>query len=382
MIGNMNCASTVVTIVRRGMLAVGAVFCLLSVDFPASAQEAHFVTFEAPGAGTSGGQGTAAQGINLQGEIAGFYLDSNSVYHGFVRTRRGDISTFDAPGAGTVATLPYGNNPEGKVAGFYFDANGMSHGFVRAERGNITPFDAPGAADTYAAQINPAGVIAGDYLDAGYVSHAYVRAPDGKITPFDAPGAGKGAGQGTMTGFIDCINPAGAMTGYVIDASNVYHGYVRAPDGKITPFDAPGAGTGAGQGTFPAGINLFGAIEGDYVDAGNVSHGFVRAPSGTIYTFDAPGADVTPGDNGGTYPQSINLFGAISGYYRDANSVYHGFVRDASGAIRSFEAPGADTTPGSNNGTYPSGMNDAGAITGAYYDPQSIAHGFLLIPEK
>ena len=380
MIGNMNCASTFVYTLRRRMFAVGAaVSILLCVDCLASAQEAHFVTFEAPSAGTRGGQGTVAQGINLQGETVGYYVDNNYAYHGFVRTVRGEISTFDAPGVGT---LPFGNNPEGSVAGFYFDLNGVYHGFVRSERGNINPFDAPGAVDTFAAQINPAGVIAGDYLDAGYVSHAYVRAPDGKITPFDAPGAGTGAGQGTMTGFIDCINAAGAMTGYVIDAGSVFHGYVRAPGGKVTTFDAPGAGTGASQGTFPAGINLFGAIEGNYVDAGNVTHGFVRAPSGTIYTFDAPGADVTPGDNGGTYPQTINRFGAVTGYYRDANNVYHGFVRAASGTLREFQAPGADTTPGSNNGTFPSGMNDAGAITGAYYDAQSVAHGFLLIPEE
>jgi hypothetical protein len=32
---------------------------------------------------------------------------------------------------------------------------------------------------------------------------------------------------------------------------NVAHGFVRAPNGVITTFDAPGAGTGAGQGTFP-----------------------------------------------------------------------------------------------------------------------------------
>ena len=376
---NMNCASAFVATVRRGMLAVGAVLFLLPVDLPASAQEGHFVTFEAPGAGTSGGQGTAAQGINLQGEIAGYYVDSNYVYHGFVRTGRGDITIFDAPGADT---FPYGDNPEGAVAGFYFDSNGVYHGFLRSGRGNITPFDAPGAVDTFAAQINPAGVIAGDYLDAGFVSHAYLRTTDGKITPFDAPGAGTGAYQGTMTGFIDCINPAGAMTGYVIDAGSVYHGYLRAPGGKVTTFDAPGAGTGAGQGTFPAGINSFGAIEGNYVDAGNVTHGFVRAPFGTIYTFDAPGADTTPGNNGGTYPQSINALGAISGYYRDANNVNHGFVRDARGRFRNFQAPGADTTPGSNNGTFPYGMNDAGAITGYYQDAQGVAHGFVLVPDE
>ena len=45
---------------------------------------------------------------------------------------------------------------------------------------------------------------------------------------------------------------------------------------KFITFDAPGAGTGAGQGTFPITINTAGAITGFYIDANNVSHGFVR----------------------------------------------------------------------------------------------------------
>jgi hypothetical protein len=43
-------------------------------------------------------------------------------------------------------------------------------------------------------------------------------------TTFDVPGAGTGAGQGTFT---YCNNPAGAITGYYIDASGVSHGFLR-----------------------------------------------------------------------------------------------------------------------------------------------------------
>ena len=45
--------------------------------------------------------------------------------------------------------------------------------------------------------------------------------------------------------------PAGTIAGDYLDASNVYHGYVRAPDGAITKIDVPGAGTGPFQGTTP-----------------------------------------------------------------------------------------------------------------------------------
>jgi hypothetical protein len=70
----------------------------------------------------------------------------------------------------------------------------------------------------------------------------------------------------------------------------VSHGFLRAPDGKFTTFDAPGAGTGAGQGTVAFGMNAECEITGYYVDATNVGHGFLRSPDGMFTTFDARGA--------------------------------------------------------------------------------------------
>src|SRR5438105_3639550 len=60
----------------------------------------------------------------------------------------------------------------------------------------------------------------------------------------------------------------------------------------ITKFDAPGAGTAAGQGTFPSGINPSGAITGFIRDANVARHGFLRAPDGTFTIFDDPGAGI------------------------------------------------------------------------------------------
>jgi hypothetical protein len=50
------------------------------------------------------------------------------------------------------------------------------------------------------------------------------------------------------------------------------------PTATITTFDAPSAGTGPNQGTFPTRINKAGTIEGYYTDANNVNHGFLRIP--------------------------------------------------------------------------------------------------------
>ena len=58
--------------------------------------------------------------------------------------------------------------------------------------------------------------------------------------------------------------------------SGVSHGFAWAQGGKLMTFNAPGEGTGSGQGTFPNNDNNAGAITGYYVDANGVSHGFLR----------------------------------------------------------------------------------------------------------
>jgi hypothetical protein len=88
--------------------------------------------------------------------------------------------------------------------------------------------------------------------------------------------------------------------GQYVDVNNAAHGFLRAIDGKITRFNAPGAGTGAGQGTYPMTNNREGAISGFYVDANNVYHGFLRN------TLDADHRSV--GDNSHEILRSLRNF--------------------------------------------------------------------------
>ena len=253
-------------------------------DTPFVRPESTITTFDAPDAGTGPGQGTLPFAINPAGMVTGYYIDAGDARHGFLRTPDGAITTFDAPGAGTgpgQGTNAFSITAEGAIAGRYSDAGDVFHGFLRTPDGAITTFDVPGAGTgpgqgTRAANINPAEAIAGRYIDASDVSHGFLRAPDGTITTFDAPNAGTGPGQGTIVFAVDCLNPAGAITATSLDASNVYHGVLRAPDGTMTTFDAPGAGTGPGQGTIPFCNNPVDAITGVYIDASDVNHGFLR----------------------------------------------------------------------------------------------------------
>ena len=129
---------------------------------------------------------------------------------------------------------------------------------------------------------------------------------------FDAPGAGTGPGQGTRA---YAVNPDGTIAGFFFDSLTVGHGYVRSRNGVITVFDAPGAGTGPGQGTIvfsPEILSNEGEIAGHYIDSGGASHGFLRDENGVITTFDAPGAGTSPGQ--GTLSFGIKKNGENTGF--------------------------------------------------------------------
>jgi hypothetical protein len=63
-----------------------------------------------------------------------------------------------------------------------------------------------------------------------------------------------------------------------LDRSNALHGFIRAANGTVVDFKAPGAGTGAAQGTVCFSINTAGDIAGTFLDTHYVYHGFVRTP--------------------------------------------------------------------------------------------------------
>jgi hypothetical protein len=363
--------------------------CLVSAAWPqAQPQCKHkIITFDVPGAGRASGQGTFAFGI-VQGDwIEGNYIDAKGVYHGFLRAPDGTITKFDVPGmgkgAGQGAVAVWGMNPALQIAGHYLDPNNVNHGFLRTRHGKITTFDVPGAGTdpgqgTNGEAINPAGVILGDYWDSNNGLHGYLRAPDGTFTTFDAPDAGSGAGQGTYTAIFSGINPEGAAVGEYLDNNNLFHGYLRDPDGNITEFDDPYAGTGGGTGSL--GISPAGEIWGWYFDTNSAFHGFLRATDGTFTEVDAPGAGTGAGQGttacvfmaclGGSNPA-----GTVTSGYVDANNVVHGFLRTPRGKFTTFDAPGAGT--GTYQGTEPTSINPEGAITGFYVDANGVYHGFL-----
>jgi hypothetical protein len=231
---------------RAGALTTGLILYPLLAGF---AQPAPITTINARGAGTCTGQGTFVVNINELGVAVGYYVDANSVYHGFRRAQNGIVTTIDAPGAGAVSSSGQG---------------------------------------TVAYSVNIAGVIAGQYQDAKYVYHGFLRNPDGRFVTFDAPRAGTGSHQGTVAVHI---NPEGDIAGFTQDDHNVFHGFIRSSSGNFISFDAPNAGTGPFQGTvvtLESGFTSLGELIGWYFDSNNVAHSYERQPSGVIISFDPP----------------------------------------------------------------------------------------------
>jgi hypothetical protein len=375
------------------VLTLCVVLLTLAVGRAAGAQSPTITTFDAPGA-----IATVPDALTTTGTITGFYFDDNFVAHGFLRTPEGHFVTFSAPGAGTSfyldngsfdGTFPLGINQFGAVVGYYNDANAVSHCFIRNVDGTISTFDAPGAvAGSQLVGINPLGLTVGNYTDSSGITHGFLRYPNGHFTSFDAaPGA-------LVTFPNGPINLEGTVVGFYLDQNYLFHAFVRDASGRISAFVAPGSctdGTPAGcYGNGDLNINVFGWSVGAVMDSNLINHGFLRSPDGKLTLFNAPGA----GDSGpyqgtiwslalapdGNEVAGLNDLGAIAATYLDANDVYHGFLRGADGKFTSFDAPGADLTPGHYNGTFPVSINDLGLIAGYYADASGLWHGFIREP--
>jgi uncharacterized membrane protein len=378
-------ASPCSTALSKGVLGL----LMLGLVLTASAQKTSIITFDAPGADTKPGDnnGTYSSAINASGAITGSYQDTNSAFHGFLRSPEGKFTTFEAPGADTGAyngTSPAAINDLGVITGSYTDANSVSHGFLRSPNGKFTTFDAPGAGGygTTAIALNLEGAVVGYYTDANFLFHSFVRYPDGKFSAFLAPGQCETNGsEGCYGSELSNINLLGVSVGNYMDntANLVQHGLIRHADGTFTTFEAPGAGAGQGQGTgCPgcfAGLNQFGAIAGIYTDSNNVYHGFLRTSDGNFKSLNAPGAGKGSGQGTGCpsdCPVSLNNRGAITGVYIDAQNVFHVYLRNPEGKIVTVQPVGSTFT-------FPAGINDLGTVAGYYADANGVYHGFLQI---
>jgi hypothetical protein len=245
---------------------------------------------------------------------------------------RPGFTVFDVAGAGpSCCTWAVNINDEGTIAGDYLDSASVSHGYLRFNDGSIETFSFPGAGGTGCGfgtfcgtgvastdGLNRKGDVAGGYIDSANTQRGLIRHHDGSFVVFDVAGAGTGRYKGTNS---SGINNRLDVSGWYIDQNNVNHGFIRFPHGWIETFDVIGAGTGSGQGTFPQNINREGDTAGNYIDSTGNSYGFLRYhDDGRIVTFNIPNST-------GVFPYNNNALNAIVGTYFDAKGNPHGFLR-------------------------------------------------------
>lgn len=111
--------------------------------------------------------------------------------------------------------------------------------------------------------------------------------------------------------------------------------------------------------TYPLTINSNGAVTG-FATFSGTRLAFLRDPAGTVTTFSAGG--------GFTEPSGINDAGTITGTVGN-----HGFARAPDGTITLFDPPGSVNT-------LPQRINAAGAIAGYFFDAFQNATGFVRSP--
>ena len=174
---------------------------------------------------------------------------------------------------------------------------------------------------------------------------------DGVFTTYDFPDS--------VNTFFYAFDNAGKAAGHYKGPDNLYHGVIME-DGKLTQYDFPGASQ-----TYIYGLSdETGALSGNIVDAAGVT----RAFSGDM-SITFPGAVATYGD-------FVNAAGVIVGSYRDADGMFHGFMRHLDGSFSTIDVPGMPNL----NYLFVNTITDAGVIGFRAKAVGDILRSYILLP--
>lgn len=235
-------------------------------------REFGFTTIAVEGALT-----TNAQGINSGGDIVGWYVDANSIFHGFL-LRNDVFTTVDYPGA--VFTDARGISPGGDIVGTYRLPGEPAvnfHGFLLTRKGKFVPVDYPGHTNTIAQRLLPDGTILGCRHDGDFMATmrgvVIGRSGNEEIDAFASMHNGATPDLRRIAGLYTNMT-ANRTEGFVID------------DGVFTPLLVPGSTTTAAWDVNPAG-----EVVGNYSNAAGL-HGFLLTANGYV-PVDVPGATAT-----------------------------------------------------------------------------------------
>ncbi|WP_169978508.1 PEP-CTERM sorting domain-containing protein [Tautonia rosea] len=259
----------------------------------------------------SGADVVQARGINDAGQIVG-YRTVAGVTEGFVRTG-GGYEFFQVGGANTFAL---GISNSGTVVGGVATPLPGNDSFVRTAGGDVTTFQPLGDTNSGAIGLNDSGfvVASGNAFGTG----GYLRRPDGTVTPVDSPSSPERVVL--KTNLTDITN-SGTLIGHAIGQEGPEffgRGWISSDGGAtFTDLVMPGE-----QFTYAWGGNDRGLVVGDFSTGftGNRTGFVFNTLSGRFTTFSVSGADWT-------VPTGINDDGRVVGFWRsESDGQVRGFV--------------------------------------------------------
>ncbi len=166
-------------------------------------------------------QDGVAQGGNNNGLYVGDYLDTDGVRRIGFKGKAGKFkSKFNLPLKNLTSTNPRQINNFGVVAGGYIGSDGIQHGFV-LDGDKLTSFDHPNAVGVTTAEgINDSGQVSGLYTDSGGNRHAFLYdVSTGKFKAIDP-------GDGSIAQEAWGINKKGLI---VLDTDSGARPYIYCP---------------------------------------------------------------------------------------------------------------------------------------------------------
>ncbi len=305
-----------------------------------------------------GSQNTYFFALGNNGNAAGHYQDSDGLFHGVV-LENGDLRQYDFPGG--VQTEIFGiSDATGALTGNFIDDSGVRRGFTADEIIEI-----PGALETYADFVS-AGRLVGSYVDASGIYHAYIRSPQREVISIELPD-----GPNLEYYFVHGINDAGTYIARAKVVDDIPRTYVGTFTGR-EELRFPGSVSTQGYN-----INQDGSIVGNYDTSDGRVHGFIARPAG-----ETAAQPVVPISFNYTF-ESIAVPG-VTYLELTASSDFE----DYAGNTRSMDGKGIAFTlidgvfktydfPGSQN-TYFYALDNNGQAAGHYEDNDGLHHGVIL----
>lgn len=321
----------------RSVIALGALALAVEVPQPVHASGItiidevtsngyRFINFDGPGAGNAAAAGTNMNGIANNGTIVGVGIDNAGNFTNFTANPLTSTNANVLTGLGPAA-MAFGVNSAGSVVG----TDGNNNAFIISGGGSPVSFLPGSSTAAMAFGINDKGAIVGT-MTVGANSPGFVLNGDNLITV--NPPSGATSNMVNAQG----INNNGLVVGFYMGNDGNVHGFTantsNAVGGVLT-------GTAVTDPTIPTvpgepgatfvfsqilGINDNGLSVGYYGDSTLSQHGYFYNTLTGKYTFlDDPDAAFNNGVEV-TQITGINNSGEITGFYSDANGVFHGFV--------------------------------------------------------